>query len=524
MAVENAEVGAAAGFAALARADWDRARTALTAALEAGDESPEVLDALGRALWWLRDAEGAVVQRERAYAGFRRQGELSRAARIALWLSREYAIVWRNDAAANGWLARAERLLATVAPGTDHGWLALAHSERATEPREAVALAEHALRMVDEGLARLDEAMAAATSGEPSTLETFADVCCTLMLACERAGDDERPRQWSEVFESFVRTYDHVPLLAFCRTCGADVSAANGRIDAAERELLAALRELTDAHQHARCVHPAARLAEIRVLQGRFDEAEQLLAGFEEEPEAVQAAVALRLARDEPEAAVRLLQRRLAQVNASSLPAVPLLTQLAEAQLSAGRVAAAREAASQLEEIAAATGRDRVQAAALLASGRVGLAAGAADAAANLQAAVDAFARLRLELDAARARVILARSLVRSSPTVAVDLLRRAGAELEAMGAMRDADEAAALLRSLGVKGRAGPKDYGKLSRRELEVLRLLGEGLSNAEIAKRLFISAKTAEHHTGRIYAKLGLAGRAEAAAYAARNLGSK
>ena len=89
---------------------------------------------------------------------------------------------------------------------------------------------------------------------------------------------------------------------------------------------------------------------------------------------------------------------------------------------------------------------------------------------------------------------------------------------------MRDADEAAALLRSLGVKGRAGPKDYGKLSRRELEVLRLLGEGLSNAEIAKRLFISAKTAEHHTGRIYAKLGLAGRAEAAAYAARNLGSK
>ncbi len=550
MAVENAEVGAAAGFAALARADWDRARTALTAALEAGDESPEVLDALGRALWWLRDAEGAVVQRERAYAGFRRQGELSRAARIALWLSREYAIVWRNDAAANGWLARAERLLATVAPGTDHGWLALAHSERATEPREAVALAEHALQaavaaadsdlelralaqlglaevsagLVDEGLARLDEAMAAATSGEPSTLETFADVCCTLMLACERAGDDERPRQWSEVFESFVRTYDHVPLLAFCRTCGADVSAANGRIDAAEQELLAALRELTDAHQHARCVHPAARLAEIRVLQGRFDEAEQLLTGFEEEPEAIQAAVALRLARDEPEAAVRLLQRRLAQVNASSLLAVPLLSQLTEAQLSAGRVAAAREAASQLEEIAAATGRDRVQAAALLASGRVGLAAGAADAAANLQAAVDACARLRLELDAARARVILARSLVRSSPTVAVDLVRRARAELEAMGAMRDADEAAALLRSLGVKGRAGPKAYGKLSRRELEVLRLLGEGLSNADIAKRLFISAKTAEHHTGRIYAKLGLAGRAEAAAYAARNLGSK
>ena len=41
--------------------------------------------------------------------------------------------------------------------------------------------------------------------GEPATLETFADICCTLMLACERAGDVERPQQWSSVLEDFVR-------------------------------------------------------------------------------------------------------------------------------------------------------------------------------------------------------------------------------------------------------------------------------------------------------------------------------
>jgi hypothetical protein len=50
--------------------------------------------------------------------------------------------------------------------------------------------------------------MAAATSGEPASLETFADVCCTMMLACERAGDIERPQQWSAVLEDFVRKYD----------------------------------------------------------------------------------------------------------------------------------------------------------------------------------------------------------------------------------------------------------------------------------------------------------------------------
>ena len=53
-------------------------------------------------------------------------------------------------------------------------------------------------------------------------------------------------------------------------------------------------------------------------------------------------------------------------------------------------------------------------------------------------------------------------------------------------------------------------------------MLRLLGEGLSNAEIAERLFISPKTAEHHVSRIYARLGVRSRAEAAAWAARNLG--
>jgi hypothetical protein len=107
----------------------------------------------------------------------------------------------------------------------------------------------------------------------------------------------ERPQQWSSVLEDFVRKYDHVVLLAFCRTCCADVFAANGRVDAAEEELAAAITELTDAGQRSRCVNPAARLAEIRVFQGRFDEAEELLAGFDGAPDATCAAVALRLAR-----------------------------------------------------------------------------------------------------------------------------------------------------------------------------------------------------------------------------------
>jgi DNA-binding NarL/FixJ family response regulator len=537
------------GFEALASGEWSAARDAFRSAVRV-DDSAEALDGLGRALWWLRDEREAVVCRERAYAGFRRDGELARAARIALWLSREYALVFGNEAAAGGWLARAERLLRDVAPGAEQGWLDLARSERTGDAQAAARLAGSALEValtagdvdlelralaqlglaetsvgrVEEGLAHLDEAMAAATSGEPANLETFADVCCTMMLACERAGDTERPQQWSQVLDEFVRKYDHVMLLAFCRTCCADVYAASGRVDAAEQELIAAIRDLTEARQQSRCVPPSARLAEIRVLQGRLDEAEELLAGIESDPSALRAAVAMRLARGEARLAETLLVARLDEIGWTNLLAAPLLEQLVRARLAAERVDQAAVAVEALESIAEVPGRERVEGAAALARGRVAAATGSADAVEALQQAVNVFARLGLRLEVAQARLELARALAPQSAPAAIEAARHARNELESLGAVREADAAAALMRSLGARGRSAPRSIGSLSRRETEVLRLLGEGLSNRDIATRLFISPKTAEHHVGRIYAKVGLRSRAEAAAYAVRNLGAE
>jgi DNA-binding NarL/FixJ family response regulator len=549
MTATTTEDALARGHEALAAGDWDNARVAFQETLAASD-SPEALDGLGRTLWWLRDERGAVVYRERAYAGFRRDGELARAARIALWLSREFQMAFDNDAASRGWLARAERLLRDVAPGAEQGWLELARSETVADPKLAASLASEALDVAvtaadtdlelralaqlglaevtlgetDRGLARLDEAMAAVTSGEPATLETFADICCTLMLACERAGDSERPQQWSSVLDDFVRAYDHVTLLAFCRTCCADVYAANGRIDAAEEELEQAVSELAAAGQRSRCIPPSARLAEIRVLQGRYEEAEELLAGLEGEPEALQARVSLRVVRGEPAAAAALLTRRLDELGWTTLLAAPLLAQLVDARLLEGHHDGATAAASALERIAEERPRERVEALAMAARGRIALAEGREDAADLLLEAVNRFAELSARLDAARTRLDLAHALAASSPEVAIDAARHARTELEALGAIRDADAAAALMRSLGAKGRAGPRATGLLSRRETDVLRLLADGLSNREIAERLFISPKTAEHHVSRIYSKLSLSSRAEAAAYATRNLGSE
>ena len=155
------------------------------------------------------------------------------------------------------------------------------------------------------------------------------------------------------------------------------------------------------------------------------------------------------------------------------------------------------------------------------ARGRVLLARALPEAAKHLEAAIAAYAAGGMLVDAARARLDLARALEGQYQDVAVGEARTALAEFERVGAPREADAAAELLRRHGVRGRTGPKDADLLTRREREVLPLVAEGLTNAEIAARLHLSTKTVGHHVSSILAKLGMRSRGEAGAWALRHL---
>ena len=164
-------------------------------------------------------------------------------------------------------------------------------------------------------------------------------------------------------------------------------------------------------------------------------------------------------------------------------------------------------------------GDDHVAAVALAARGRVAVATGDVErATALLDDAVARFSLIEAPFETARTHFEIGRLLARSQPDLAIGHARLALSGFEQLGAARDADRVAALLRSMGVASPAGRRGAGVLTSREQEVLELLGHGLSNPEIAARLYVSRKTAAHHVSRILSKLNLRSRAAAAAFAA------
>ena len=358
------------GLEELGAGRWEEASAALEEAVFASEDVPaeqaQALDALGEALWWLGRAPDAVNARERAYVLARQQGEMAAAARIAVWLSREYGGPLDNASAAAGWFARAETMAGETRDPCATAWLALGRADGATDPGEqrehaelAVQLARQtgeldleilslarlglamvALGDVDAGVSCVDEAMAAATAGEAERLSTVAEVYCQLVVATEMIGDTRRFGEWAKVVAQVSQRRNLPMLTEFCECCQAEVSVGAGDVHGAEAHLKQALAMLEEAGQRARCIPPTGKLAEIWLLQGRLAEAEHLLAS-EKRDDVLLPRARLALARGDHNLAAALAARVVRRRGGDNLLTAPAIAVLAECALAGGDAASA---------------------------------------------------------------------------------------------------------------------------------------------------------------------------------------
>jgi DNA-binding NarL/FixJ family response regulator len=512
-------------------------------------ESGEVLEGRAEALYLACDYTSAAAHYERAYAAYRRDGQnmaAGLAARMVGWITGNVLGDW---AVQNGWWARARTILEQGGPdGPEHGWVLIIDAMAEPDPHLGETLFREAITMgrrfgnpdiefdalaglgamlvmtdrVEDGLAIFDEALAAICAGELTDIASIDSMFCIFFWACELVNDVARADQWMRAAADAMQRKNVAA--AFCRAHYGGILTAAGRWDEAETELLQAANHF-DQGMSTRREAAIVRLADLRIRQGRLEEAAQLLKGLGHHPDAVRTLAALHLARGETTLAQDLLERAT-QGPDDAVPAFgettmvgPLLALLIDVHLQQGDVDAAGHVAQRLDRIAEAQQAPYLRAVAALAKGQVCVASGQGDARTCLHEALEGFARAQLPMEVARTRLEMARALAERSPEVAIAEATMALEAFEQLEAARHADAAGALLRSLGARIRTGPKGVGVLTKREGEVLQLIGAGLSNPEIGDRLYITRKTVETHVGNLLAKLGLRNRAEAAAFVAR-----
>lgn len=536
----------AAGRAAMERGEWEEARSLLQAAL-ARDEAPETLEDLGLAAWWLDDARLTFDARERAYTLYRERDDARGAARVAVWLVWDN-LAFRGDfAVASGWLERARRILEPLPNTPEFGWLAIREGEvalfRGRDPQTAIA---HACRAATlgrelrdagveftalalEGLARvsmgdvgggmryLDEAGVAATAGEIKELHAVGLVCCWQVFACERVRDFDRAVQWCARAQEFTRRWRLHPMSAVCRTQYAGVLIWRGAWSDAEAELLAAAAEVQE-RRPGMAQPPLARLGILRLRQGRLDEAERL---FEQSSGTAQArlgAAELTLERGNAFEAAAQLDEVLAKVGAEpSSDRAAALELMVRAQAQRKNAAEAARHFAELRGIAHTIHTAPYLASCAAAEGvLLRLQGDLAAAATCFEQAIELFQQTGAPFETARAQLELSDTLAllgREAAAArearrAVDILGALGAEHERLGAVRR-------LRAVG----AERTSRVALTRRQLEILRLVAQGSSNPEIAARLGLSEHTVKRHVANLLSRLGVTSRAAAAAYAAR-----
>ena len=509
----------------------DPRETAARRAIDAGDwqtahelyetiaretNTPEAWAGLAEAAWLRQDARLMIDARLTAYRLHRERGNDVAAARMAIALGNDF-LDFRGDAAvANGWFKYARRLLKPLPPSADHARLEVWEARLALIGRQDAAegtrLAEEALRLArggqcpdvevlatamlglalvmnaepDQGLELLDEAAAAALAGDISDPYAAGLTCCYLISACDRIRDYDRAAQWCARLREFSTRQRFAILMTTCRLQYGSVLTSRGEWAEADAELQAAIADLRQARP---VVLPAAyaRLGELRRRQGRTDEAVALFEQAGSHPLALLGGAWVDIEQGN---LTRALERTCAYLR--RFPHDALLERAPGNEL---RV-----------RIATATGKPAVA-----------------------EQALDELERAagKYELPLLRAAVLSAKAILAAADgddARAAELMDDAAVLYDTAGFVHEAATARRELAKARAGGSTAPPNVpspstAPLTQREREVLRLVAKGMSEREVADKLFISHHTAHRHLSNIRLKLNVTTQAAAVAHAAR-----
>jgi DNA-binding CsgD family transcriptional regulator len=498
-----------------------------------GADDLEALDVLATCCYMLGLDDEYAATLERIHQLQLDAGDQLGAARSAFWLVM-HLLLGGQIGGATGWLARGERLVGD-ADCVERGYLLMpaAFRRRGTGDLEGAAqiaaeaaaiglrfgdrdlfgLATHAeghflvrAGRIAEGLELLDEAMVAVTAGELGPIASGV-VYCGVIMGCQAAFEPRRAAEWTAALARWCeRQPDMVAFNGRCRVHRAEIMQLRGAWSEALEEAELAVRFATTTRGEA--LGEAAYVqGEVHRLRGNLAAAEQAYrkaSGHGREP--YPGLALLRLEQGRHDAALAAI-RRVLGATTLVVERVRLLPAYAEILLAAGDLAAAREAADELAQLAAAYEVGVLGAVVAQTQGAIALAAGEpSDALVALRRAWRVWDEVQAPYEAARVRALMSVACRAVGDEDAAALERDAARRtFVALGAARD------LARLDGVDVSHG------LTARELEVLRLISAGHTNKAIAAELVLSERTVDRHVSNIFAKLAVSSRAAATAYA-------
>jgi DNA-binding CsgD family transcriptional regulator/tetratricopeptide (TPR) repeat protein len=530
----------ARGRDAYTRREWSTAYDSLATADRDAPLAPDDLVLLARSAYLLGRDDDYLRGLERAHHAYLDRGDACAAARCCFWIG--HGLMFQGQTGpAVGWFARGTRLLENEPDCVERGYFlipvileqssrgdfeaARATAAEATQIGErfgdrdlaAIGLMEqgHALVRLGrtaEGLRLVDETMVAVSTGELSPIAGGIIYCNTIAF-CRDVFEMRRAREWTAALTEWCEQQpEMVAHNGLCLVHRAEIMTVGGAWPSALEELHRIDGRFRQGFLNRRALgHAAYREGEVLRLYGKLGEAEAAYreaARFGREPQPGLAL--LRLAQRKDRLAAASIRRALGE---TSLPLkrAALLPAYIEIMLATGDLDDARGASRELAEIAGRQASESLRALAGHAAGAVALAEGDPGAALPvLRSAWRSWQELEAPYEAARTRVLvgLACAALGDEDAAAVEL-DGAREVFVSLGAALDV----ANVESFTSRR---PDDHG-LTKRELEVLRLVASGQSNREIATGLVISERTVARHVQNIFAKLGVSSRAAASVFA-------